>query len=105
MSGLQFPGRAAGNLRREERREAELREIFGAEVRSCRATCRWIAFSGCVLAYVAARLGRLRTVRLSNEMVDWAVQWHRQACRLRSTNRVRLRNDVDSSSEDTDGSL
>ena len=102
MSGLQFPGRAAGNLRREERREAELREIFGAEVRSCRATCRWIAFSGCVLAYVAARLGRLRTVRLSNEMVDWAVQWHRQACRLRGIKRVPLCN-RDSSSEDSDG--
>ena len=87
-----------------ERREAELREIFDAEVRSCRAICRWIVFSGCVLAYEAARLGRVRTVRLSNEMVDWAVQWHRQACRLRSIKRVRLCN-RDSCSEDTDGSL
>ena len=88
-----------------ERREAELRDIFDAEVRSCRATCRWIVFSGCVLAYEAAQLGLVRTVRLSNEMVEWAVQWHRQACRLRSINRLRLRNDVDSSSDDTDGSL
>ena len=88
-----------------ERREAELREVFDAEVRSCRATCRWIVFSGCVLAYEAAQLGLVRTVRRSNEMVDWAVQRHRQACRLRSINRVRLRSVVDSSSEDTEDSL
>ena len=88
-----------------ERREAELREIFDAEVRSCRAICRWIVFSGCVLSLEAAQLGLVRTVRHSNAMVDWAVQWHRQACRRRSINRVRLRNDVDSSSDDTDESL
>ena len=88
-----------------ERREAELREIFDAEVPSCRATCRWIVFSGCVLAFEAAQLGLVRTVRLSNAMVEWAVQWHRQACRRLSINRVRLRNDVDSSSDDTDESL
>ena len=84
-----------------ERNEA----ILAQEVRSCRATCRWIVFSGCVLAYEAAQLGLVRTVLRSNEMVDWAVQWHRQACRLRSINRVRLRSVVDSSSEDTDDSL
>ena len=84
------------------RREAELREVFDAEVRSCRATCRWIVFSGCVLAYEAAQLGLVRTVLRSNEMVDWAVQWHRHACRLRRIKRVPLCN-LDSSSEDSDG--
>ena len=98
-----------------ERREAELREIFDAlywscrvpraEVRSCRAICRWIVFSGFVLSFEAAQLGLARTVQHSNSMVDWAVQWHRQVCRRRSNNRVRLRNDVDSSSNDTDESL
>ena len=88
-----------------ETREAVLLEVFHDEIRSCRAIRRWIVFSGCVLAYEAAQLGLVRTVLRSNEMVDWAVQWHRQACRLRSINRVRLRSVVDSSSEDTDDSL
>ena len=88
-----------------ERREAELREVFDAEVRSCRATCRWIVFGVGVLAYEAAQLGLVRTVRRSGEVVDWAAHLHRQTCRLRSINRVRLRNGVGSSSEDTDGSL
>ena len=82
-----------------ETREAVLREVFHAEVRSCRAIRRWIVFSGCVLAHEAAQLGLVRTVRSSNEMVDWAVQCHRQACSVRSANRVILRNDVDTSSD------
>ena len=79
-----------------------VREVFDAEVRSCRAACRWIVFSGCVLAYEAARLGQVRAVRLSTEMLDWAVQWHRHACRLRRIKRAPLCN-LDSSSEDSDG--
>ena len=82
-----------------ETREAVLREVFHAEVRSCRAIRRWIVFSGCVLAHEAAQLGLVRTVRSSNEMVDWAVQCHRQACSVRSANRVILRNDADTSSD------
>ena len=84
-----------------ERNEA----ILAQEVRSCRATCRWIVFGVGVLAYEAAQLGLVRTVRRSGEVVDWAAHLHRQTCRLRSINRVRRRNGVDSDDEDTDGSM
>ena len=80
-----------------------VREVFDAEVLCCRVACRWIVFSGRALAFEAARLGQVRAVRLSNEMVDWAGQWHRHGCRLRRIKRVPLCN-LDSSSEDSDGS-
>ena len=87
-----------------QRRNAEvLPWIFDAEVRSNRVTSRWIVFSGCMLAFEAAQLGLVRIVHCSNERVEWAVLRHRHVCRLRSINRVRLRNDGNSSSDDSDG--